>query len=215
MSDTPPECALPAYAFAVVLPLPDPYLSTNRKTAPMAVAKARKAARQRAILGALQVLNGRPRPYWPRAEWGARFYFAHRRRHDEENLAATLKPYLDGLVDAGILIDDSMDHLRRAAGGIEWVAGPAPVVPRVLLWVRPVDAPPPALPPPALPWVGQLRLSTEPGSDWGWIVDEAGTLVFMVKAPPMSTAALEGHRRNRTDPTAERAAALLRACNGV
>jgi crossover junction endodeoxyribonuclease RusA len=40
------------------------------------------------------------------------FYFPTNRRRDEDNLLASLKPVLDGLVDAGVVDDDSRERLR-------------------------------------------------------------------------------------------------------
>ncbi|WP_162786781.1 hypothetical protein [Janibacter anophelis] len=36
-----------------------------------------------------------------------------RRRRDEDNLFATLKPLADGLVDAGVVADDTPDLMRK------------------------------------------------------------------------------------------------------
>lgn len=36
-----------------------------------------------------------------------------RRRRDEDNIFATLKPLADGLVDAGIVVDDTPDLMRK------------------------------------------------------------------------------------------------------
>ena len=40
------------------------------------------------------------------------FWMPDRRRRDLDNLLASLKPAWDGLVDAGLLVDDSADTLR-------------------------------------------------------------------------------------------------------
>ena len=42
------------------------------------------------------------------------FHVDAKRRYDFRNLDAALKPMWDGLVDAGILQDDSTEHLRHA-----------------------------------------------------------------------------------------------------
>ena len=41
------------------------------------------------------------------------FYVDSKRRYDLDNLNASLKPLWDGVVDAGILVDDSSEHLRH------------------------------------------------------------------------------------------------------
>ena len=42
------------------------------------------------------------------------FHVDTKRRYDLDNLMASLKPMWDGIVDAGILQDDSTEHLRHA-----------------------------------------------------------------------------------------------------
>lgn len=44
---------------------------------------------------------------------------ADRRRRDPDNLAGALKPVLDGLVDAGVIPDDSWQHVAGVALAIE------------------------------------------------------------------------------------------------
>jgi crossover junction endodeoxyribonuclease RusA len=41
------------------------------------------------------------------------FYVRDRKRRDLDNLMARLKPLWDGIVDAGLLEDDSAEHLRH------------------------------------------------------------------------------------------------------
>ena len=41
------------------------------------------------------------------------FHYKVRRNRDIDNLILTMKPFVDGLVDAGLLIDDSSEHLRH------------------------------------------------------------------------------------------------------
>jgi hypothetical protein len=50
-------------------------------------------------------------PRWTRCSVSLAFRFPDRRRRDIFNYAGACKPYLDGLVDAGVMADDS---------GIEW-----------------------------------------------------------------------------------------------
>lgn len=42
------------------------------------------------------------------------FIFTTNRRRDDDNLIASLKPVLDGIVDAGVVDDDSRDRLSLA-----------------------------------------------------------------------------------------------------
>ena len=41
------------------------------------------------------------------------FYVKDERRRDIKNMEAALKPLWDGIVDAGILVDDDYKHLRH------------------------------------------------------------------------------------------------------
>jgi len=50
---------------------------------------------------------------WKLASVAATFYFATKRRRDTDNYTAMLKPAYDGLVDAGLLVDDDYEHLKR------------------------------------------------------------------------------------------------------
>ena len=40
------------------------------------------------------------------------FYFAKKRRRDGDNLVSSLKAYIDGLRDAGVIEDDSTEHIE-------------------------------------------------------------------------------------------------------
>ncbi len=63
---------------------------------------------------------------WMRKEWAqippltspvvasVTFHVTDKRRRDYDNLVAALKPMWDGIVDAGILVDDDYKHLRHA-----------------------------------------------------------------------------------------------------
>jgi Holliday junction resolvase RusA-like endonuclease len=46
-----------------------------------------------------------------------------KRKHDLDNCMAMLKPCWDGLVDAGLLVDDDSKHLRLAAPEMRVVKG--------------------------------------------------------------------------------------------
>lgn len=41
------------------------------------------------------------------------FHFKTKARHDPDNYAATIKMIMDGLVAAGVLIDDNFDYVRK------------------------------------------------------------------------------------------------------
>lgn len=97
--------------FLVRLPLPPERLHPNEKPHRQERARLTKKARGMAKVLALAALNGGPRPYFNRAIIRAHWGFTTKRRRDEANLQAWLKAYVDGLVDAGIIVDDSSDHL--------------------------------------------------------------------------------------------------------
>jgi len=50
---------------------------------------------------------------WQRATVDVTFYHATNRRRDADNAMASLKPYYDGIVDSGLLPDDSPQHMVR------------------------------------------------------------------------------------------------------
>jgi hypothetical protein len=49
---------------------------------------------------------------WSLATIRAHFYHKTKRRRDDVNHLAMLKPAYDGIVDAGILVDDDSEHLK-------------------------------------------------------------------------------------------------------
>jgi hypothetical protein len=44
-------------------------------------------------------------------------------RRDIEGLMIAVKPWIDGIVDAGIIVDDSWQHVRKLIGGIVYKKG--------------------------------------------------------------------------------------------
>ena len=58
-----------------------------------------------------------------------------RRRRDEENIVATLKPYCDGLVDAGLVPDDTPQFMVKHMPRIVYVKGDS----RVYFEVEAID----------------------------------------------------------------------------
>ena len=74
------------------------------------VRKVRDEWRQAAFILALDARPGEWAPL-DRASVAVYWRFRVRRKRDLDNLVAGLKPLLDGLVDAGVLVDDSSDHL--------------------------------------------------------------------------------------------------------
>ena len=63
-------------------------------------------------------------------------------------------------------------------------------------------------------WVGKLVHDRSGYADWGWLRDEAGDLIIIVKPPPMTEEDENRHRRAGTDPAQSRVDAILTAING-
>lgn len=101
-------------SYTIVLPLPHKSLNPNARPHWRAKAKAVKGYRLSAHLTARGV-RGAERdsdPLWPAATVLVRAYFKDARRRDKDNIQASLKAAFDGLVDAGLLADDSgLTHL--------------------------------------------------------------------------------------------------------
>ncbi|WP_309382026.1 hypothetical protein [Cerasicoccus frondis] len=97
----------------IVLPLPPACLSPNnppgsrggRMKKAAAVKKYRRQAKE--ATAALEIEGG-----WELATVKATFYHKQKRRRDDVNHLAMLKPAYDGIVDAGLLVDDDSDHLK-------------------------------------------------------------------------------------------------------
>ena len=54
----------------------------------------------------LRVLAGETPPRWGKAVYKAVFLFPDARRRDPDNCIASLKAYLDGIADAGLVAND-------------------------------------------------------------------------------------------------------------
>ena len=94
-------------ALTFQLTLPDRRLSPNARHHWSVKAPVAKAARAAARREAERVLDGRPAPRWTKA--GLRpvvFLGPTNRQPDPDNLLASLKAYIDGLADAGIVVND-------------------------------------------------------------------------------------------------------------
>ena len=99
----------------IVLPLPNRVLSPNCPVAShrtrMMKARATKAYRAKAEEEAIQqrVETGP----WKRAQARLTFYWKDKRRRDIRNAESMMKAAYDGIVDAGVLADDSYDVLTH------------------------------------------------------------------------------------------------------
>ena len=102
-----------AETVTIILPLPPRVLSPNcpagtrgGRFARAAAAKSYKRMAREATLE--QRIESGP---WEKATVRARFFHKKARRRDDVNHLAMLKPAYDGIVDAGLLVDDDAVHL--------------------------------------------------------------------------------------------------------
>jgi hypothetical protein len=80
-----------------------------------------KIAREEAfLLGKQQVHLTKP---IDRCEIEEVFTVPARRRMDVENLMGACKPWVDGLVDSGIIVDDGWEHVRKLSGQVIYKKG--------------------------------------------------------------------------------------------
>lgn len=97
----------------IILPLPPAVLSPNRPAGTRGGRFARAAAAKRyrklakCATRDTQITTGP----WERATVAAAFYHKTQRRRDDVNHLAMLKSAYDGVVDAGLLVDDDSEHL--------------------------------------------------------------------------------------------------------
>lgn len=100
--------------FTVILPLPDVKLTPNGRAMHWEKAKLVKVARHAAEIAGrnerIRIQLAEPLP--PPVYVSLTFVFKTERRRDEDNLAAGMKHYFDGLVDAKVLRDDRREMLH-------------------------------------------------------------------------------------------------------
>lgn len=111
----------PTETMTIVLPLPAGILSPNRPPGSiggrMKKAAAIKKQRKLARLRATEVgIESGP---WELASLHVAFYHRQKRRRDSMNWMAMLKGAVDGIVDAGVLVDDDHEHLIPEAPRFE------------------------------------------------------------------------------------------------
>ena len=98
--------------------LPDTNLNPNKRVHWGALADAKRNAKQ-VMMSALKD-NDNPvfipdKPYESailKIEFVAGFRDRQRKNRDMDNLLASAKPYIDGLVDGGVIVDDTAVRLR-------------------------------------------------------------------------------------------------------
>lgn len=97
----------------IILELPNACLSPNNPPGSIGgrMKKAASAKRYRRLAKEAALAENIDSGPWERATIDAHFFHKQKRRRDDVNHLAMLKPAYDGLVDAGLLVDDDSDHL--------------------------------------------------------------------------------------------------------
>ena len=85
--------------------LPDPKLNPNKRLHFMALAAAKRDAKEEAF--ALVLQQGRPATPYDKAHITITWIAKDKRRRDVDNLFSSMKGYIDGLVHVGLITDDS------------------------------------------------------------------------------------------------------------
>ena len=112
----------PVSSLRVELPYPPAGLSPNSRLHWRAKAQLTAHYREDAGWAAIKARSDATRDNWllrPPVEAHVVFYVPDKRRRDQDNLLAMLKPAWDGMVDAGLLVDDDAAHFRVGAVSIE------------------------------------------------------------------------------------------------
>ena len=89
--------------------LPDPALGPNKRLHHMELYRAKASAKMDAI--ALVMAQGKPDHPYEKAHITITWIAKDKRRRDTDNLFASMKPYIDGLVHVGLLRDDDAMHV--------------------------------------------------------------------------------------------------------
>ena len=97
----------------IILPLPPAILSPNTVCGSFGGRMKRAAVTKKFRRLAMEAAEreGISTGPWLRATIKAKFYHKQKRRRDDINHLAMLKPTYDGLVDANLLVDDDSEHL--------------------------------------------------------------------------------------------------------
>ena len=85
--------------------LPDSDLNPNKRLHYMVLATAKRDAKEEAF--ALVLQQGRPVKPYDKAHITITWVAKDKRRRDVDNLFSSMKGYIDGLVHAGLIADDS------------------------------------------------------------------------------------------------------------
>lgn len=101
----------------IILPLPPKALSPNYPafTPGGRFGKARATKRYRELARAAVEAEEVESAPWPYASVKPIFYHVMKRKRDQDNAIASLKAAYDGIVDAGLVVDDDWEHMAREA----------------------------------------------------------------------------------------------------
>lgn len=99
----------------IVLPLPPAVLSPNSKVASwggrfLQAAATRKQRCLARVAVESECIETAP---WPKVVLKATFFWKQKRRRDPNNAMGALKAAEDGIVDAGLVVDDDYEHMMR------------------------------------------------------------------------------------------------------
>lgn len=98
------------------LPMPPAELSPNSRLHPMSRHRVRKQYIGDCLMELAHQAGGAYRlPRWARARLSLGFVFTTERRRDADNLTARAKATIDAVVLAGIVPDDSTEHIEIGA----------------------------------------------------------------------------------------------------
>ena len=89
--------------------LPDRDLNPNKRLHHMQLYRAKRQAKDEAM--ALVLEQGRPDIPYEKAHITITWVAKDKRRRDTDNLFSSMKAYIDGLVEAGLLVDDDATHV--------------------------------------------------------------------------------------------------------
>lgn len=102
-------------SFIIILPLPGGLLSPNYTVGSIGGRFARAAATKkyrrlaREAVEAEHIESG----LWDKVSITAKFFHSYKRRRDPDNATGSLKAAYDGIVDAGLVVDDDYEHMER------------------------------------------------------------------------------------------------------
>lgn len=102
-------------SITIVLPLPGPLLSPNHAVSTIRGRFAKAAAVRRYRRRAREAVEAEhiETAPWPAMSVAAAFFWKTNRKRDEDNAMGSLKSAYDGIVDAGLVIDDDYKHMHR------------------------------------------------------------------------------------------------------